>query len=264
MAANVYGRVSRVTASLGIGRQGRDMEREERILRHLISASAWVEGPRQCGRSFAATIATRRYTGDGSSSLLVEDLISVTSLTENGTALVADTDYWLEPANRSPRWELVRNGAWSTTRRAVVVAGVWGYSYDLEATGAQLAADISAVATTLTVDAENDIEAGETLVTGSEQIYVPQKLDAVTIAIERGINGTTAAAHVSGTALSRRVYPAPVMEAVEVEASRTLREASGAFAGKVGGEPLSGGGSFGQEYALIMSRLAPYRLQAVR
>jgi len=93
-----------------------------------------------CGRSFALTSATRYFDGV-SDDLIVDDLVSVTTLKlDTGgdgvweTTLTEATDFLLYPYNTTPKW-LVKLTDDSTAsdlaagvRKGVEIAGTWGYS----------------------------------------------------------------------------------------------------------------------------------------
>ncbi len=187
----------------------------------------------ECGRHFYAYSATRYYQGNSRSPgalRLPHDLISVTSLLvdEDGDGtyeltLASNTDYWLGPyeaAERGePYWyiELNPNGtqlaSWPRYPRSVKLAGLFGYSYELQAAGTLGAAISSTTATSVTMTAGHSVELGDTLIVESEQMYV-SAVSSNTLTVTRGINGTTAATHANATAVSVRRYPRDVEEAV--------------------------------------------------
>src|SRR5690606_30913408 len=90
------------------------------------------------GRRFSAETATRAFTPDHIGVLFVDDLISVTTLKtdEDGDRVYETTwsaaDYDLGPGN-DPPYTMVElaplgNYAFPTHRKAVQIAGTWGYS----------------------------------------------------------------------------------------------------------------------------------------
>jgi hypothetical protein len=196
-----------------------------------------------CERHFYSVVATKYFDGSivpvthyyDHNALrkidLAADLISVTSITDDGTALVANSDYWLLPDNRKtnePARAIELNPD-STTRtvftpgrRKVVVTGLWGYSHETQASG--LTGTLSSSSdTTLTASGQADtlIFPGDTLVLGNEQVYV-SAVSWDTLTVQRGINGTTATAHTAQPLLVRR-YPRAIEEATQLQVSRMWR-----------------------------------------
>jgi len=147
------------------------------------------------------------------------------------TTLVVDTDYRYWPDGGLPhtpyhRIDINRNSTtisrWPLTPRRVKVTGVFGYSYETAATGQVVAAGgITSSATSLTLATGHGIDLGETLVIDSEQCYVTALPDRLTATVTRAINGTTAAAHDAAAVISRRKYPADVVNGC-IERARYL------------------------------------------
>jgi hypothetical protein len=108
---------------------------DEDVKSAVVAASIAIDN--QCGRSFrfATADSTRRYTALSDDWVSVHDLQAVpTSLTVNGSAaLVADTDYWLDPvpvASPGPPYGTIRRittGFSRGTSYAVVVTGKFGW-----------------------------------------------------------------------------------------------------------------------------------------
>lgn len=233
-----------------------------------------------CQRHFYSQVATRYFSGRARRELMLfdgalfHDLLSVTSLVVDidgdntfETTLVADTDYWLEPMNvrpNEPYTSILLNPRsslltlWPSGRRNVKVTGTWGFSNETEATG--LTVDTAAItdsATTLPVNksgspapAADAIAVGDTLVIGSEQLYVSGVASGASWTVTRGVNGTTAAAHVSTTAIYRRRYDRQIEMAVLEQCSRLARELGTGFAGAVGS------GEFGFAFSALYPDIA--------
>jgi len=201
------------------------------LLKLAVGVSASID--RHCSRTFRVYQATQRFTPEFEDLLYIPDLITLTSLKtdydlDNTPELVWTTaDYYLEPSNapvmgRPYTRVKVRPNVLGFTQyfntewpEYVEIVGKWGYSEDLQDSGISLGADCTDAETTLTVDKPGDIRRGSTYLVGSEQLFVTQRdLTANTIRVRRAQNGTTAAAHSNGDALS--VYSPP--EAVEVAA----------------------------------------------
>lgn len=199
------------------------------------------------------------------------DLLAVSSLTadQDGdgtyeTTLVADTDYWLWPANETPyrALELNRRGqlaSWPSGRRRVKVTGTWGYSNETEDT-LQTVADNPLLigATTLTVQSTADIDPGETLVIEDEQIYVVSVNDPTTLTVARGINSTTAAQHAQSTVVYRRRYPRDIEECVKARVVGRRWDAQSGYTGSVEllGDPMAGRQSQGRATYAQFRRVA--------
>ena len=85
------------------------------------------------GRSFvadgtAAAYVTRLFDGDGTRTLVVDDLLTLNELTVDDI-VVASTDYVLKPTNTTPKVTIVLlYSAASRDRENVDVEGIWGYS----------------------------------------------------------------------------------------------------------------------------------------
>lgn len=226
----VYGRLSDLKArAMGTSTTAIDSV----LLGYLEDASRRIDDVTQ--RHFYSLAAqTRYYAGDGGGALwLSHDLLTITTLKVDGdgdgtfeTTLTADTDYWLWPYNRladepARRIDLNPNSAtltaWPRANRAVQVVGKFGYSDETAAvrtdTGVPvlLSGALSDSATVAVVDDGSRVDMGETLVLDSEQVYVAA-VNANTLTVERGVNGTTAAAHDDDTPVLRRVYPNRVSE----------------------------------------------------
>ncbi len=176
-------------------------------------------------RIFYSETAVRYFDQDVASDgslYLQKDILAASALKIDvagaGTytaTLAANTDYWLYPDNSTQARRRIdlnplstQYATWPTGRRRIQVTGEFGYSNETEATGqtVQDAVQIAAGATTLTVTSTDDISVGETLVIGTEQLYVSAKTPT-TLTVQRGINGTTDALHANGVAVYRRRYP---------------------------------------------------------
>ena len=71
------------------------------------------------------------------------------------------------------------------------------------------------------------MEAGHTLLLGSEQMYV-RSYDGNRLNVTRGANGTTASAHEQADSIDIFEYPPGITEAVIIQAARLLRLGDGA------------------------------------
>ena len=238
-----------------------------RLLSLLESVSRMVD--RYCNRHFYVLEATRRFDGDGGERLLVPDLVSVDEAglkTDDDLDGVFETaweagEYVLLPLNADPGSRgnagsrpytsvAVSGGAgserrWPVGRATVQVAGQWGWWRHLRRTTGTVERIPDGAATGVTVSDRAGIEAGDTLLVESEQMYV-RSYNGATLTVVRGVNGTTAAAHDGGTPVEVFEYPGPVVEAVILQASRLQRR----MAGAVG--PPEGGGGLDEDVRLML------------
>jgi hypothetical protein len=200
------------------------------------------------------------------------DLLSVTELLidDDGDytpelALAENTDYWLAPDNQPQKWYLdvhpdsSKLYRWPRGRRRVSIAGTWGYSDETESTGLTgTVADATATTITLSDGGEGRIDVGETLVIEDEQVYVTAVV-AGTLTVERGVNGTTAAAHSAKTVYRRR-YPREIEEAVKLQVVRLRWSAQSGHTGAVlmGDEQDIGGRFATSLFPRIKDLVKPY------
>ena len=246
---NAYVTVDALKGALDIA----GAEDDARLLRLIEAASRAADA--YCNRSFYALRAAKLFDGDGGRALLTPDLIAIDDgglWTDDDLDGAFETawaagDYVLLPANADPasasnpasrpftRIE-ARAGAgrrFPAGRLTVRAAGTWGWWQHLARAGESLAADAAASDAAITVSERADVEAGHTVLIGSEQMYV-RSYDGNALAVVRGANGTTAAAHASGAPIDVFEYPPGVSEAVAVQASRLLRRGDGAYAAPSG------------------------------
>lgn len=206
-------------------------------LQHLEAASRWIDG--HTGRRFYAAVETRYFTAEWYDLLLIEDLISVTTLKtdedEDRTyeTTWAATDYDLEPYNAPlgippGPYVMIRvtpNGDYSfpiRARRAVEIAGVWGWPQTSTTSSATLAEDLDASETDVDVSSGSVLETGTVIQIDSEKMIV----DAIvtnTLTVRRGYQGTTAATHTSGAAITVITPPRDINEACLLYAARLFK-----------------------------------------
>lgn len=129
---------------------------------------------------FLPVTEVRKFAHPGTGScgeLLVPALLEVTTLTNDGTALVEGTDFVLWPNGR--HWEdgpfsaivLINGGAWSTLTEGVIVTGKWGLYDGSVALGVSVTT-ADAVSTGLAVGDGSKCAPGMVLRIGSEQLVV--------------------------------------------------------------------------------------------
>ena len=200
------------------------------LLSLIREASADIDGA--AGRKFAPYVTTQTYDAPGlgvweSESLVrrvvsnrslpidTDDLLEVSTLTNGDGTVITAAQYLLYPANVYPKNEIrlkVSSGlAWQPDsagdrEQVISVVGVFGYHDDYAGSAwlgaGTLAGQIgSTTATTFAFSSGAGLEPGMLLKIESEYLYVGQ-VAGTTATVERANNGSTAAAHTTGTAIS--------------------------------------------------------------
>jgi hypothetical protein len=174
------------------------------------------------GSGFGPRIGTNRYTPDGRATLyLYDDLLSITSvdvrdaITSDAITYTDETDFYKQPFDRAPYRSLYvhGNGAsrFPVVPRGTGITGKWGYADTRRTATATASAIADATTTSITVSDDAEFSAGQTLLIGSEQLYVRALAGSNVLTVERGANGTTAATH-DATAIDIYEYPASVAD----------------------------------------------------
>ncbi len=176
-------------------------------------------------RHFYPLIGTRYYDTPVSRSIMLDDdLLEATTVTNGDTSIVSASDYLLWPANVSPKdrieykpskgiWQLGGDGY---PFQAVSIAGVWGFTRDYinawQLTGATLSAAITTTSATTFTCTTGRLKAGDLILIDTEYLYVSAVTVSTsdTVTVVRGVNGSTAAAHLISTAIERWVYMAEI------------------------------------------------------
>lgn len=201
-----------------------------------------------CGRRFYAETGTR-YFGtqraqddasgvgeflgprEGCVRLAIDDCLSLTEVKADadgdGTfseTWAASTDYNLEPANTYPKTSLRAAVAGNytlcpNTDRYIKATGLWGYgdtATPYEASGVNVTV-ATTNGTTITLSANGVIEAGHTILVGSEQMYVVS-VGTLSAVVQRAVNGTTATTHTAAASYIWQ-YPDGIVQATIVIAA---------------------------------------------
>lgn len=141
------------------------------------------------------------------------DLLELTGLTNGDGTTIALTDVLLYPANSYPKQELrlkQSSGiAWlpdsdGNVEQVIPLNGIFGYHTDyLNAwrSAGTLATPLTTTGTSYTFSSGAGLQGGMLLKIADEFAYVSD-VASTTATIERGVNGSTAAAHTTGTAVS--------------------------------------------------------------
>jgi len=214
---------------------------------------------RQVKRSFYSVVDTKYFSGDGSTSMLLPDVVALDTVNEStlmdGTwnSTYASTDYWLHPYDAAPtstngdakpytKAEISAhsNGSkdtWVRNQRNYEFVGTWGYSAVLETNASTGTIDLSDSATALTMSTAG-IEIGWTLqlssATVTEDVYVTNVTTGTAITVQRAVNGSTAASFADGYGVKHYSYPGPINEAAVIQAGRIFKRGQGAFVSEIG------------------------------
>jgi hypothetical protein len=224
---NNYASVSDLKTALGITSTTDDV-----IMRKILDAASRMIDI-YTSRFFYCKTQTRYFAGAGSR-LWVDDLLSINTsglkTDEDGDATFentfATTDYILKPLNTYPKTHIEisddsdYSGFANGIKKGVEIAGLWGYGDGISATpyivDTTLATTISSASTTaVVVTAVTNLSAGQTILMDTEQMFI-YSIDTTTktLTVERGVNGTTAAAsHTAGISLYIYQYPYDVWQA---------------------------------------------------
>lgn len=241
MRAATYGNAATLAQLTGAS------DGETTQLRQALEAAArQIDG--YCGRAFHCETAVRYFDGDGSPVLDVDDLLSVTSIAVDDDAdhtwgaTLATTDYVLWPYNRYPKMQIHVNrlcgdySVWSRQQQYVKITALWGYGDGDRATPYTAAGSTVTVATTSgtsgTASVGSVFAAGQTLLAGTEQMYV-LSVSGNTLTVIRGVNGTTAAVQSAATAYLYD-YPADVIQACYRRASQLYAAQAASYQGGEG------------------------------
>jgi len=181
----------------------------------LTEASRLID--EETGRFFYEITETRKFDCPRKPYVdLVFDwpLLSLTTLTNGNGTTISSSDYFLYPDPNNPpfMWlELDKSSGivWEysdTPQQAIQVAGKWGwhedYSRAWESSGDTVQDDpLSDSATSLGVSDGTNFDPQQMLLVESEQIYI-SSISGNTLTVVRGCNGTTAAEHAKGKAIS--------------------------------------------------------------
>lgn len=239
MASNLYAFRADLKSRLGIA--AADTDDDALIDAALLAASRAIDS--WTGRQFFVSQQTLYVTAQRASELLLGvDLLSVTTIKtdEDGDRTYettwASTDYDLEPANAAqaspprPYWRitLAPEGRYSfpVIPRGIQIVGSWGAYQVLESpsssgTAVTVAEVLDASETGVDVSAGSALKVGQNILVDSEQMEITA-ISSNTLTVVRGINGTTAATHASGSGV--QVYSYPIIgEAALHQAGFTYR-----------------------------------------
>ena len=218
---NAYCSIADIKAALGI-----TATTDDTLIRKMCeSASRSIDN--YTNRFFYCKTQTKYF--DGAVPLRIDDLLSVTTLKtdEDGdgtfeNTLTVTTDYLLYALNTFPKTKVVlavdsNYGSFGISKKGCEIAGLWGYGDGISATPYMVdttltAAISSTTATACTVTAVTNLSAGQTILIDTEQMFI-YSISTLTLTVERGVNGTTAALHDNSKLLYIYQYPYDVWQA---------------------------------------------------
>ena len=150
----------------------------------LVLASVSREIDSWCGRQFFASVGTRLFTPNHCEHLLIDDLLSVTTIKtdEDGDRTYettwASTDYDLLPANAAqmsppqPYWQVhaayLGDYGFPKITNGVQIIGKWGYYDVLQTSTATLAEDLDTSELGVDVSSGSVFKAGQVIEIDSE------------------------------------------------------------------------------------------------
>jgi hypothetical protein len=206
------------------------------------------------GRSFQPWVGTLYYDGPGGQTMLTEDFVSIASLKEDsrmsGTFDVSwsSTDWFGAPYTARPT---ARDGgepftsivvsrktngtqdAFMRGQRNYELIGTFGFTSVTETAGVGMSANVAVGATSFDVDDGTALKSGETIQVNNEYMYI-KSTGGTSIAVLRGVQGTTAGSHGSGDGVSRFVYPQEVRESALIQTARLWKRKDSGFATEIG------------------------------
>jgi len=218
---NAYCSIADLKTSLGI-----TATTDDTVLRKMAEAASRMIDV-YTGRRFYVESATKYYDGAGAR-LWIDDLLAETTLKtdEDGDATYENTfttsDYHLYPLNKYPKTyiELSSDSDYGSfgggIKKAVEIAGTWGYGDGISATpyiaDTTISEDLTAGEAAIDVTSATNLSAGQTILIDSEQMFI-YSISSSTLTVECGVNGTTEATHTSGATIYIYQYPYDVWQA---------------------------------------------------
>ena len=219
---------------------------DAQMLGVLESVSRRIDEWAGRGSGFGPEVATRYYDTCYEPGIHLDgDLGSGATVTLGGSSLTVDVDYDLlrgdgtygDPPYRRIRRPLYANLGYGRKNLQIDVTNSYPYlTRVLNPTTAEALDDSETV---IDVSALTGISPGMTLLLGPEQVYVSATTDSTndTITVDRGVNGTTAASHLTAAAIVRQVYPGEVTEcALRLWGRRWAARSAGADGADGGGQ----------------------------
>lgn len=207
-------------------------------------------------RHFYTKSETRYFDGAGRI-LLIDDLLTITTLKTDEDAdgtfeetYTANQDYELYPLNVYPKMSVEISSRTDReysdfndgVKKGVQIIGLWGYGDGESATpyidsGTTTNEELDASETGVDVVLGSALSIGQTILAESEQMYVTG-ISSNTMTVKRGVNGTTAATHVTGKSVYIYQYPDLIKQACLIQTMRWWKRKDSAFANVIGNVEL--------------------------
>lgn len=226
-----------------------------RKLEILDEVSRLIDAKAHRGTGFGPWVGTFAYDGDSCDTLwLRADLAALTSLSYRATTgatpttPVVDTDFYLGGIGgyEPPYRRIIFHGQGTPTAfgsgiKVTRVTGTWTYPYRTRVLTVTTGEALDDSETEVDVSGLTGLSPGMTILVDDEQMYVTAVTDGVTdsITVERGVNGTTAASHLTAAAITRYVY-APSVTTLALRLAEKRWKARDA-----GADGLDGGNDIG-------------------
>jgi hypothetical protein len=198
-----------------------DTSHDADLLVILAGVSNSIDG--YCNRHFSTRSESRYFDVVNPGRVFIDDVLSVSEAVcdsagtgTHGETWTSQTDFILLPDNSWPK-AIFAPTAWGTRSMSIAarylkLTGVWGYGDGRGVawkTTALTATVATTTATEVTVSDTTGLDVGLTILVESEQMFITG-IGTLQVTVERGINGTAAAAH-SEKAISLAAYP-PAIE----------------------------------------------------
>lgn len=173
-------------------------------------------------------------------------------------------DYILEPYNQYPKYrlKLTENTTKSlgAGQQVLSISGTWGWEELSHSNGALDGAISSTTATSVVVTLVGTLAPGVTIKVDSEQMYVTAvSSNNKTLTVIRGVNGTTAATHLTATTIYHIEYPKDVRVTCMEIARVHYRERDMGIVESIGTTEQNVTTKGGKEIADSLSMLNHYR-----
>ena len=245
---SVYGDLTKLKDDSVLKDPAAGSDDDDELFELLLAVSDWID--RYCNRHFYPRRQTLLFDGSGGDRLLVPDLIALEQLTEFGEGggpggrphagpalLWGAADYRLLPYNAEPEthWgapygaiqarAAARPQGFPFGQANFQAAGLWGYRSFAEASGAALSSALDEATAQAPVSDGGQLRAGQTALLDDEQALITA-IRGNNLTLRRGLNGTAAAAHDSGTALRILRWPASVERAALIQTARIWTRAA--------------------------------------
>lgn len=169
-------------------------------------------------------------------------LLTLTALTaDNGAKVIAPANVFLEPRRLGPPYTKIAISKsagdffsnFGTEQQAIAVTGTWGYSSATKPTST-LNGAINASVTAIVMTSVTLVGVGDTILIDSEAMFVSEKAGS-TLTVERAVNGTTAASHLTGATVLKYAPPADIAKIVRAMAVNEYHLGQGGWTGQAGG-----------------------------